>query len=96
MTKGVFCMTNAIKEKVNNITKSNFSDFMLPDIKISSNAEAVIDGCYGVIEYSDTDVRINCKTLILKFSGTNLSIKTVSQQQYSVKGNISSLEFSSC
>lgn len=96
MTKGVIAVTNTIKDKVNNINKNGFSDFLLPDIKISSNTEAVIDGCYGVIEYSDTTVRINCKSLILKFSGTNLCIKTVSVLQYSVKGNITSVEFFSC
>ena len=68
----------------------------MPHISVNSNIEAVIDGCFGVIEYSDSVVRINCKTLILKIDGDDLSIKTVSEQQYKVSGNIFSMEFSSC
>lgn len=96
MTKGVIQVTNLMKERINNINRNNFSDFVLPHISVNSNIEAIIDGCFGVVEYSDTSVRINCKTLILKFTGTELSIKTVSEQQYKVSGNILSMEFCSC
>ena len=93
MTKGVLYMTNILKEKINNMTANSFTEFLLPDIKISSDREAIIDGCYGVLEYNDTSVRINCKNLIIKFTGINLCIKTISEQQYTVKGKINCVEF---
>lgn len=70
-------------------------DVSLPHIDVDSNKSAVVDGCFGVIEYNSETVRINCRELIVKFVGCDLSIRAISVQKICVSGRIVSIEFCS-
>ena len=96
MTKGVIALNKQLKERLESINKSNFTDFTLPHISISSNKEAVIDGCIGVIEYCSDSIRLNCKSHIIKFCGEQLYMKTSCFEQYVISGNILSVEYCNC
>ena len=67
----------------------------LPGVRVEllSNRQAIIDGCRGIIEYSDTLIRLSSEKLILKFTGTDLEIKLLSQQNMIIEGTILSLEY---
>ena len=69
------------------------SELLTPRIDMCSNKEAFIEGCCGIIEYNPEAVRINCRNLIVKITGTELSIKSDSTEQISISGNICSLDF---
>lgn len=96
MRKGVISMNKTLKEKLEHINLNGFAEFCLPHISISSNREAVIDGCIGVIEYCNDSIRLNCKSHIVKFSGEDLCMKTVTNEQYVINGCILSIEYCSC
>lgn len=67
----------------------------LPGVRVEllSNKQAIIDGCRGIIEYSDTLIRLSSDKHILKFSGSDLEIKLLSQQNMIIEGTILSLEY---
>ncbi len=67
----------------------------LPHIDLDSNKRALVDGCRGIVEYNSDTVRIDCKKLVVKFSGCDLSIRALSVDRICVSGNIVAIEFCS-
>ena len=63
-------------------------------IELLSNRQAVVDGCRGIIEYSDSCIRLSTDRMILKFTGTGLEIKSLTDSGVIVEGTILSLEYS--
>lgn len=82
-------------KKFYSIEDDILSEVSLPHIDLDSDKSALVDGCFGVIEYSDEIVRINCKDLVVKFVGGDLSIRAVSVEKICVSGRIISVEFCS-
>ena len=66
----------------------------VPTIEISGNTEAVIDGCKGIVEYSEEKIRINTGRLILCITGRNLQLKCMTAQSAVVIGYLLSIGFS--
>lgn len=62
-------------------------------ITLIGDKEAIIDGCYGIIEYSDCLVKISVGNKILCFIGCDFDISDYSGTAITVSGNIKSLEF---
>ncbi|MCL2512833.1 MAG: YabP/YqfC family sporulation protein [Oscillospiraceae bacterium] len=62
-------------------------------LEMSGNKEAVLQGCKGVLEYSDTAVRINTGARGVVFKGMGLEMKTFASGQAVVEGLIVSVEF---
>lgn len=88
-------MNKRTKRTMDIISPLETSELLSPHIDFCSNKEALIDGCLGIIEYNSEIVRLNCKNIILKFVGADLSIKADTIEQITVSGNIFSLEFCS-
>lgn len=63
-------------------------------VELLSNRQAVVDGCRGIIEYSDSCIRLSTPRLILKFTGTGLEIKALTDASAIVEGTILSVEYS--
>ncbi len=89
-------MARKIKEKMNHISDTAKSTLNPLTVDLLSNKEALINGCRGIIEYSDCDVKVNCGSLIIAFEGSDLSIKALSVEEITVKGEILKIEFSNC
>ena len=53
-----------------------------------------MDGCRGIIEYSDTCIRLSAQGLILRFTGTGLEIRAFTDSEAIVAGTILGLEYS--
>ncbi|MBR5262795.1 MAG: YabP/YqfC family sporulation protein [Clostridia bacterium] len=62
-------------------------------IEIISNTCALIDGCKGVLEYDDGTIKLSLGKKSVRFSGSGLSIKSLSMEQAMVEGYIVSMEF---
>jgi len=62
-------------------------------MEIDGNHEAVLEGCGGIIEYTDEIVRVKTGKTITKFSGRNLTIKCIQVDSLVVQGFITEIEF---
>ena len=65
----------------------------LPLIFITGNSELSIENFKGVIEYTDSRVRINTTCGILKIEGKSLSLKRISSEGLTLAGLIVKVEF---
>lgn len=63
-------------------------------IELSGNYEAIIEGCKGVLEYSDDAIRLNLGKNEVRFFGTELVIKSFFNEQVIIQGNILTIDFS--
>ena len=63
-------------------------------VELLGNRQAVVEGCRGIIEYSDSCIRLSTPRLILKFTGTGLEIKALTDTSAIVEGTILSVEYS--
>ena len=63
-------------------------------MELSGNREAIVEGCKGVVEYDEGIIRLNLGKNIVRFTGTGLSIRTLTLEQAIITGNILSIDFS--
>ncbi len=96
MTKGVINLQRTLKGTISEISKEEFSDYLLPHVIFNSCKEAIVEGSKGVLEYKSHRVRVNCGKYILKFSGENLCIRAPGGDEVTISGNIVAFEFCSC
>ena len=64
-----------------------------PQIEITLNKTAVLEGACGIIEYTDELIRVNFANYEVKFYGTHLVIDNLSQDTLEIRGNIERLEY---
>ena len=62
-------------------------------IELCGNREAVVDGCQGILQYEDTVIRVSTGRMIVRFTGSDLCIRTMQQNQILVCGTILSVDF---
>ena len=62
-------------------------------VELLSNKQAVVDGCKGILEYSDCCIRLSADRLILKFTGQNLEIKCLTDGGAVIEGCLLSVEY---
>ncbi len=86
-------MIKKAKRQLDSISPLETAELLTPHIDLCSNKEVHIEGCMGIIEYNSALVRINCKNLIVKITGDELTIKSDMPEQISVFGNILTLDF---
>lgn len=85
---------SAIKRKsVRSFIPEELPELLLPHIELCSQSRAIVEGCKGILEYSNEAVRLNCKTVIVSFSGENLSLCTLCDETVTVTGRIGSVSF---
>ena len=64
------------------------------NIEIIGNTSAIIEGCNGVLEYSDKIIRIGFKDFSVAFLGRRLNLKCISATSLVVEGFFTGIEFS--
>lgn len=62
-------------------------------ITLKENRQAIIDGCYGIVEYSDEKVVINIGNKQICFIGCDFDITDFTGTNITVRGNIKNIEF---
>ena len=69
------------------------AELSAPRVELCANKQAVIEGCAGMVEYSETHVRLNCKTIVLELEGFELCLDHLSSSQLCVSGQLTLLRF---
>ena len=68
---------------------------LVPQLRVEllQNRQAIVEGCKGVLEYSDSCIRLSADRVILRFGGSGLQLRTFNSNSAIVEGNITSLEY---
>ncbi len=85
---------NTIKERMADavdISKEILLDVIL--ISCIGNKELTLENYKGILEYSNSIIRVKAKPDILKITGRNLEIKNITQELLYITGTIESLSF---
>ncbi len=64
-----------------------------PRIEMAGNREIIIDGCKGVVEYTENNIRISLGENVLSLSGDNLLIQSFDNDVVIINGQISDIDF---
>ncbi len=62
-------------------------------IEIISNCCALVDGCKGIMEYSENLIKLSLGKKAVCFQGNSLTIKSLAMEQAMVEGFIVNVEF---
>lgn len=83
-----------IREKLSN-TFELPKDIVLDVSKviIIGTGQVTIENHKGIVEYSEELIRINTGSDIMKLCGRNLTIKTILQEEITITGEITNIEF---
>lgn len=91
-----------MKNKKENIAKKFAEELQLPEnalhntfnIEFHSNTEVVIDGCMGIVEYSEELISVNLGNIVACFHGDKMEISSFFEAQTVIKGTVISMDFS--
>lgn len=82
-------MTNSFRNKIEQITPEELPEILMPHIELCADKKAVVEGCKGILSYSDELISLNCKSFTVSFTGANLSLCEMTEGKVTVKGKIS-------
>lgn len=60
----------------------------VPLVSMIGDREMTIENYVGILEYSDTIIRIKCKALSVRIDGSGLEIKTMTREFLYITGRI--------
>ena len=85
----------SFKERLleNVLEKSELPDVTLPMIRACGNREICIDGCRGILEYSEDRIRLNAGRIVIILTGNRLELTVYSEIETVICGQIFSVEF---
>ncbi len=63
-------------------------------IEINNGCEVLIEGCRGIIEYSDTKIRVSAGQQAVSVMGTELAVRNMFTHVIVIVGRISGIEYS--
>ena len=64
-----------------------------PKLETLGNREIIVEGCKGIAEYSENLIKLNTKTLVIGFSGTEMLIQSFDNGVAVIKGIIAEITF---
>lgn len=88
------------KEKIENI-KENLSDALelpkeitlnLPKVTMVGSTQIRIENHKGIIEYSESKIRINSKIGVIIITGKNLFIRNIIKEEVVLEGKLESVQ----
>ncbi len=62
-------------------------------IEMSGNREVIVEGCMGVLEYSEKIIALNTGRLTVRLCGCDMTILSMQGSQAIIKGIITAVEF---
>lgn len=91
-----------MKRRKDDIAKKFAEELQLPEtalhntftIEFRSNTEVTIEGCMGMVEYSENLIAVNLGSRIVRFQGADMEISTFFESQAVIKGTVISMDFS--
>ncbi len=63
-------------------------------VEINSGCEALIEGCRGILEYSDSRIKVSVGRQAVTVIGSELTVRNMFSQMIVISGRISSVEYS--
>ncbi len=83
-----------IREKLSNAFELP-KDIVLDVSKviIIGTSQVTVENHKGIVEYSEELIRINTGSCIMRLTGRNLSIKTILQEEITIVGEITGIEY---
>lgn len=84
-------MTKTLKDKIEQLAPEELPELIMPHIELCSDKRAVVEGCRGILSYSDKMISLNCKNITVSFSGVNLSLCELMEGKVTVKGKINDI-----
>lgn len=84
----------SLREKMANALDIS-KEILLDTVRVVaiSNRELTLENYRNIMEYTTTCIRVNTNPHIIKITGTNLEIKTITQEMLYITGYIKSFEF---
>ncbi len=83
-----------IRERISNtfeLPKDIIMD--VSKVIIIGTGQITVENHKGIVEYSEELIRVNTGSGILKLCGRNLAIKTILQEEITITGEITNIEF---
>jgi sporulation protein YqfC len=83
-----------IREKISNtfeLPKDIVMD--VSKVIIIGTGQITVENHKGIVEYSEELIRVNTGSGIMKLCGRNLTIKTILQEEITITGEITNIEF---
>ena len=62
-------------------------------MEMVGNQEIIIDGCKGILEYDDGNIRINANKIVINVSGGGLTLTSMNDESLIIKGRINRIDF---
>lgn len=62
-------------------------------IILQSNREAVVEGCLGIVQYTEEFIQLQMKKMQVKFYGRNLSINCFNTENVLITGEFQRIEY---
>ena len=82
------------KEKIINAFKMPvFEAGSSPHFELNGSYEMLVDGCEGIMHYSEKRIRLNCGSEVIDIKGFELQLEHLGDKEAAVKGRILSFEF---
>lgn len=63
-------------------------------IEINSGCEVLVEGCRGILEYSDTSIKVSVGRQAVTVIGSDLTVRNMFSRMIVIVGHISSVEYS--
>lgn len=79
------------KEKLAEFEKNVLGRYSL--LTVVGNSEVMVEGLRGILDYNSETFRVNTVSGILLITGAQLEISSLTAEEVSLKGKISSIEF---
>ena len=85
---------NKVLKKTGESLREAAADLLPPmRVELLSDREAVVDGCRGILEYSECCIRLCAGALTVRFTGEGLTMRNFGASGAVVEGKIRSVEF---
>ncbi len=83
------------KREKNQLKNKVLSDMFVdePRIEMVGNREIVVDGCKGVVEYTENNIKLSLGESVLSLSGNNLVIRSFDNDVAIIIGQICDIDF---
>lgn len=92
-----------MKKSKEDIVKKFTEEMQLPEsaitdsfrIEVRGTSDVIIEGCRGIVEYTQSCIALNLGKNIVRFTGAQLEISSFFESQAILKGTVISMDFSS-
>lgn len=64
-----------------------------PHIELAANTQVLVDGCTNILEYGDSGITLAAGRFHIRFSGSDLCIRSMQERCALITGTVTALEY---